>query len=279
MPEANESPRDLVLEVSHLSTVFESERGGIPAVRDVSFTIKPGQTLGLVGKSGCGKTVTGLSVLRLINPPGRITAGKIFFRSNNLAALSESEMRRVRGRGIAMIFQEPKSSLNPLMKIGSQMIEGMRVHLGLSRAAAWTRGLELLEEVGFPEPSRPMNAYSHQLSGGMRQRALIAVALSCRPQLLIADEPTTSLDVTLQGRVLGLLHRLKKEHHLSILMISHDLGVIAQVADRVAVMHAGRTVEEGAVDEILLRAQHPATQELLVAAKDFYSDDPRAPRG
>ena len=276
MPEANESPHDLVLEVSHLSTVFESGRGPVPAVRDVSFTIKPGQTLGLVGESGSGKTVTGLSVLRLINPPGRMAAGKILFKKSNLAALSESEMRNVRGHRIAMIFQEPKSSLNPLMKIGAQMIEGMRVHLGLSRAAAWTRGLELLEEVGFPEPSPPMNAYPHQLSGGMRQRVLIAVALSCRPQLLIADEPTASLDVTLQGRVLDLLHRLKKEHHLSMLMISHDLGVIAQVADRVAVMHAGRTVEEGTVDEIFCRAQQPATQELLVAARDFYSDEPRA---
>ncbi len=278
MPEASVPPQDLVLEVSHLSTVFESERGVIPALRDVSFTIKSGQTLGLVGASGCGKTVTGLSILRLIKPPGRITAGKILFRRSNLAALSESEMRNVRGHKIAMIFQEPRSSLNPLMKIGSQMIEGLRVHLGLSRVAAWTRGLELLEEVGFSEPSRPMNAYPHQLSGGMRQRALIAMALSCRPQLLIADEPTTSLDVTLQGRVLDLLRRLKKEHQLSMLMISHDLGVIAQVADRVAIMHAGHTVEEGAVDEIFRRAQHPATQELLVAAKDFYSDQPRASR-
>jgi peptide/nickel transport system ATP-binding protein len=262
---------EVLLNVDGLSTLFQIEQGQVPVVQDVSFTIRVGETVGLVGESGCGKTTVCLSILRLIRPPGEIAAGEVSFEAVRLNSLSESQVRRVRGRKIAMIFQEPRSSLNPVMKVGAQLVEGMQTHLGWSRRSAWERGLELLLEAGLAEAAACMNCYPYQLSGGMRQRVLIAMALACGPRLLIADEPTAALDVTLQAQILDLLARLKKEHHLSMLMISHDLGVIAEVADRVMVMHKGRIVEEGSAEQIFYSPRHGYTRELLASATDFYS--------
>ena len=237
----------------------------MPAVHDVSFDIEPGETLGLVGESGSGKSVSALSILRLVQPPGKITAGSILFRGRDLLALSNAEMRRVRGAEISLIFQEPMTALNPVFTVGDQIAEALLVHGRATRSEARRRAVELLQAVKLPDPERQVHDYPHQLSGGMRQRVLIAIALACQPALLIADEPTTALDVTIQAEILDLLREMKTRFDLSLLLITHDLGVIAETADRVAVMYAGRVVEEAPVREIFRSPKHPYTRGLLTS--------------
>jgi len=254
-----------LVSVRHLTTAFDIGGRLIPAVNDVSFDLQPGETLGLVGESGSGKSVTALSILRLVQPPGRITGGSILFRSRDLLTLSEAEMRRVRGAEISLIFQEPMTALNPVFTVGDQIAEALLVHGKATRSEARQRAVELLEAVRLPDPARRVRDYPHQLSGGMRQRVLIAIALACQPALLIADEPTTALDVTIQAEILDLLREMKARFHLSLLLITHDLGVVAETADRVAVMYAGRIVEEAPVREIFRAPKHPYTQGLLTS--------------
>jgi oligopeptide/dipeptide ABC transporter ATP-binding protein len=254
-----------VLEVSHLTTVFDLPAGPATAVDDVSLTVQDGETLGLVGESGSGKSVTALSIMRLVEPPGRIAAGRILFNGRDLLALPESEMQAIRGAGISLVFQEPMSALNPVLTIGAQIVETLLVHGRATRAEARDRAIELLQAVRVPEAAACFRDYPHQLSGGMRQRALIAAALACRPVLLIADEPTTALDVTIQAEILDLLREMKAEFHLSMLLITHDLGVVAETADRVAVMYAGRIVELGQVGDVFRDPQHPYTRGLLAS--------------
>jgi peptide/nickel transport system ATP-binding protein len=219
--------------------------------------------LGLVGESGCGKSMTALSLMRLVPPPGRITGGEVLLDGRNLLSLSASEMRHVRGAGVGMIFQEPMTSLNPVFTIGSQIAEAVRIHRGLGRRAAWSRAVELLDEVGIAEPGRRARDYPHQLSGGMRQRVMIAIAISCEPRVLIADEPTTALDVTIQADILALLRDLRERRGMALLLITHDLGVVAEQADDVAIMYAGRIVEQAPVLDIFERPLHPYTQALF----------------
>jgi peptide/nickel transport system ATP-binding protein len=254
-----------MLEVSHLTTVFDLPAGPLPAVDDVSFEVHAGETLGLVGESGSGKSVTALSIMRLIQPPGRIAGGTVAYRGRQLLALPEREMRAVRGAEIAIIFQEPMTALNPVFTIGDQIRETLTVHRRASRREAHAQAIALLESVRIPDAAVRVNDYPHQLSGGMRQRVLIALALACRPSLVIADEPTTALDVTIQAEILDLLRETKAAHNLSMLLITHDLGVIAQTADRVAVMYQGKIVEQAPVRDIFRRPQHPYTRALLAA--------------
>jgi peptide/nickel transport system ATP-binding protein/oligopeptide transport system ATP-binding protein len=229
----------------------------------VSFEIEEGEVFGLVGETGCGKSVTALSILRLIpHPPGKIVGGEIQFRGRNLLALPEDEMRSIRGKEISMIFQEPMTSLNPVFRIGDQMMEVIMLHQGLDRTRAFEKAVEMLERVHIPDGGRVVKQYPHQLSGGMRQRVMIAMELSCHPFLLIADEPTTALDVTIQAQILRLVKEMKKELHTSILLITHDLGIIAEMCDRVAVMYAGSIVEQASVEEIFEDPKHPYTQGL-----------------
>ena len=251
-----------LLDVQHLSVSFG---GPTPAVDDVSFSIARGETLGLVGESGSGKSVTAFSILRLLQWPGRITAGRVVFDGRDLLALAEDEMREVRGAGISLIFQEPMTALNPVMRVGDQIAEALLVHGKASRAEARARTVELLEAVKIGDATRRARDYPHQLSGGMRQRVMIAIALACRPPLVIADEPTTALDVTIQAQVLELLRELKARYNLALLLITHDFGVIAEMADRVAVMYQGRLVEHGSVREVLRRPSHNYTRNLLAA--------------
>jgi peptide/nickel transport system ATP-binding protein len=254
-----------LLSVEQLTTVFDSAGGAIPAVTDVSFVLNTGETLCLVGESGSGKTATALSILKLIDPPGRIAHGRVIFKGRDLLRLDERGMQKVRGAQIGFVFQEPMTALNPVFTIGSQIEETLAVH-GIARGrAARTRAVELLESVSIPEPQRRVSEYPHQLSGGLRQRALIALALACEPPLLIADEPTTALDVTIQAQILDLLRDLRQRLHLSLLLITHDFGVVAEMADRVAVMHAGRIVEEAPVRQLFSNAAHPYTRELLTS--------------
>jgi oligopeptide/dipeptide ABC transporter ATP-binding protein len=254
-----------LLTVRGLHTHFETEEGVARAVDGVSFSLAAGRTLGLVGESGCGKSVTALSILRLVTPPGRIISGSILYKGQDLLSLSERAMRHVRGRDIAMIFQEPMTSLNPVFTIGSQIGEAIRLHQGLSRAATRARVIDSLRLVEMPEPERRADSYPHELSGGMRQRAMIAMALACDPQLLIADEPTTALDVTIQAQILDLLRGLRERLGMSMLLITHDLGVVAEQADDVAVMYAGRIVEYGSVVDVFERPLHPYTVALMEA--------------
>jgi len=233
------------------------------AVDDVSFVLQAGQTLGLVGESGCGKSMTALSVMRLIDPPGKIVSGEILFDGKKLLQLSNSAMRDVRGNDIAMIFQDPMTSLNPVFTVGEQIAEALRLHRGLSRKEARAGAVEAMREVSIPGPALRADDYPHQLSGGMRQRVMIAMALACDPKLLIADEPTTALDVTIQAQILELLNGLRRTRDLAILLITHDLGVVAEVADRVAVMYTGKIVEESHVEELFARPKHPYTEGLL----------------
>jgi len=254
-----------LLEVDRLQTHFGTLDGVIRAVDGLSFHIDHGETVAIVGESGCGKSVTSMSILRLVQePPGKI-AGRILFADRDLLALSEAEMRAIRGKDISMIFQEPMTSLNPVLTIGRQIGEAVRLHEGLSKREARQRSIEMLALVGIPEAARRIGEYPHQLSGGMRQRVVIAMALACNPRLLIADEPTTALDVTIQAQILELMRDLKRRVGAAIMLITHDLGVVAEMAERVIVMYAGRKVEEAPVDEIFARPMHPYTQGLLGA--------------
>ena len=252
-----------LLEVKNLATHFPTREGLVRAVDGVSFYLDRGELLGLVGESGCGKSMTALSVMRLVPPPGKITAGEILFAGRNLLKLSNREMRDVRGNDIAMIFQDPMTSLNPVFTVGEQIAEALRLHRRLSRRDARAGAIDAMREVAIPDPDLRVNDYPHQLSGGMRQRVMIAMALACDPKLLIADEPTTALDVTIQAQILELLNHLRKTRDLAILLITHDLGVVAEVADRVAVMYTGKIVEESPVEELFARPKHPYTEGLL----------------
>ena len=254
-----------LLEVENLQTHFRTSDGINRAVDGVSFTVDAGETLGVVGESGCGKSVTAMSILRLVaEPPGKI-AGSIRFRGRDLLQLSEAEMRGVRGNEISMIFQEPMTSLNPVLTIGRQIGETLRLHQGLSKSDAENRAVDLLSLVGISEPGRRVREYPHQLSGGMRQRVMIAIALACSPNLLIADEPTTALDVTIQAQILDLMGDLKARTGTAIILITHDLGVVAEVAERVMVMYAGRKVEEAEVGDLFRAPRHPYTRGLMAA--------------
>jgi peptide/nickel transport system ATP-binding protein len=253
---------DPLLDVQHLSVTFG---GPSLAVDDVSFQMAAGETLGLVGESGSGKSVTAFSILRLLQPPGRIVGGGVTFQGRDLLTLTEREMREVRGAGISLIFQEPMTALNPVMRVGDQVAEALLVHGKASRSGARERAIELLDAVKIPDAARRVRDYPHQLSGGMRQRVMVAIALACRPPLIIADEPTTALDVTIQAQVLELLRELKARYHLALLLITHDFGVIAEMADRVAVMFKGKIVEQGPVRDILRRPTHAYTRNLLAA--------------
>ena len=253
-----------LLEVDGLQTHFFTRDGIVRAVDGVSFSVAPGETLAVVGESGCGKSVTSLSILRLIaSPPGRIVAGRVVFQGRDLLGLSEDEMRAVRGNAISMIFQEPMTSLNPALTVGRQIAESLVLHRGLSQHDAMAKAVEMLRKVRMPEPERRVRQYPHELSGGMRQRVMIAMALACGPKLLIADEPTTALDVTIQAQILELMRELGRETGAAIILITHDLGVVAEMAQRVVVMYAGRKVEEAPVDELFARPRHPYTRGLL----------------
>jgi len=253
-----------VLEVRSLKTQFKTQDGVVKAVDDVSFYVMPGETLGVVGESGCGKSMTGLSIMRLIpSPPGKIVAGEIYFNGDDILRMSDEQVRAIRGNDIAMIFQDPMTSLNPVYTVGEQIAEALRLHRKLDRKAAWAAALEAMKEVSIPSPERRANDYPHQLSGGMRQRVMIAMALACDPELLIADEPTTALDVTIQAQILELLDGLRRTRKLAVLLITHDLGVVAETADRVCVMYTGRIVEESPVEELFEKPKHPYTQGLL----------------
>jgi oligopeptide/dipeptide ABC transporter ATP-binding protein len=253
-----------LLDVRHLSTQFQTRGGIVRAVDDVSWDVRPGETVALVGESGCGKSVSALSIMRLVSAPaGRITAGEIWFKGQDLLRLSEEEMRRVRGREIAMVFQEPMTSLNPVLTVGRQLTEGLEIHLGADPARARARAEELLQMVGIPDPARRLGQYPHQFSGGMRQRMMIAMALACEPSLVLADEPTTALDVTIQAQILELMKTLSRRLGVAMLIITHNLGVVARYADRVNVMYAGRIIEQGTARELYARPRHPYTLGLL----------------
>jgi oligopeptide/dipeptide ABC transporter ATP-binding protein len=254
-----------LLRVERLTTVFDTAKGPVSAVDEVSFEIRAGETLGLVGESGSGKSVTALSIMRLVQPPGRIAGGRITFKGRDLLALDERTMRTVRGADIALIFQEPMTALNPVFRVGDQIAETLLVHGRATRREAKAKSIELLRAVRIPNAESRITDYPHQLSGGMRQRVLIAMALACQPSLVIADEPTTALDVTIQAEILDLLREMKTAFNLSLLLITHDLGVIAETADRVAVMYAGRIVETGAVRDIFRHPGHPYTRGLLAS--------------
>jgi len=255
---------ETVLEVKNLQTVFFTNSGLFKAVDDVSFHVRRGETLAIVGESGCGKSVSALSIMRLVpDPPGRIVGGSVTLEGTNLLDLDEAEMRNIRGNRISMIFQEPMTSLNPVMRIGDQITEVVQLHQTMSNKQAWAKAVEMLRLVRIPEPERRAHEYPHQLSGGMRQRAMIAMALACRPALLIADEPTTALDVTIQAQILALIKRLREETGTGLLLITHDMGVVAENADRVVVMYAGRKVEEASSAELFDNPGHPYTRGLL----------------
>jgi oligopeptide/dipeptide ABC transporter ATP-binding protein len=265
MSPAVSTPSPVLLDVQHLTTAFDTPQGRLLPVDDVSFVVRRGETLGLVGESGCGKTLTALSIMRLVQPPGRIVSGRVTFDGRDLLALPERQMQAVRGARISLVFQEPMSALNPVFTVGDQIAEAVFVHRQASRRGARARAVELLEAVRIPDPARSARAYPHQLSGGMRQRVLIAIALACRPALVIADEPTTALDVTIQAEILDLLREMKAAYQLSLLLITHDLGVVAEMADRVLVMYAGRIVEEAPVRALFATPAHPYTQGLLAS--------------
>jgi oligopeptide transport system ATP-binding protein len=256
---------EALLQVEHLAVAFEAPRGVVQAVNDVSFTITAGRTLGLVGESGSGKSVTALAILRLLQPPGRITGGRILFEGRDLLTLPEAAMREVRGARISLIFQEPMTALNPVMRVGDQIAEALTVHGIAGWRDARNRAIELLEAVRIPDAARRVRDYPHQLSGGMRQRVMIAIALACSPPLVIADEPTTALDVTIQAEVLDLLRDLRQRFKVALLLITHDFGVIAEMADDVAVMHRGVLVEQGPVRQVLRTPAHEYTRLLLEA--------------
>jgi oligopeptide/dipeptide ABC transporter ATP-binding protein len=259
-----------LLEVRDLVTSFRTDRGVVRAVDGVSFDVPEKGTLGIVGESGCGKSVTSLSIMRLVpSPPGSIDSGQVLFEGKDLLQLSEREMRKLRGNQISMIFQEPMTSLNPVYSVGAQIMEAVRLHQKRSRTQARDRAVEMLQLVGIPSPERRVDSYPHELSGGMRQRVMIAMALACQPRVLIADEPTTALDVTIQAQVLDLLRKLQGLLGMSVVLITHDLGVVAEFAERVVVMYAGRVVEEGPVADVFRHPRHPYTQGLLKSLPPF----------
>ncbi|MDJ0918106.1 MAG: ABC transporter ATP-binding protein [Woeseiaceae bacterium] len=251
------------LEVSDLSIGFESEDGIVRVVEDVNFSLQRGKTLSLVGESGCGKSLTAFGILQLLPPFGKILSGSVKLHGRELVGLSDEQMQEVRGGDISMIFQEPMSALNPVFKIGKQIAEALILHREMNKAEALEQAIALLEAVGIPDPASRADSYPHQLSGGMRQRVMIAMALACEPEVLIADEPTTALDVTIQAQILDLIHDLQEKFHTSILFISHDFGVVSRMADEIAVMYAGRVIEHGTSSDILLEAKHPYTKALL----------------
>jgi len=253
-----------LLEIEDLQVHYDGPRGPVRAVDRLSLCIEQGETYALVGESGCGKTATGLAILRLVEP-GWIAGGKILFQGRDLMGLTEREMRRVRGGGVGLVFQEAAAALNPVMRVGAQIVEGLRIHRGMGRREAWSEAVRLLRLVSMNDPERNVRAYAHELSGGMKQRVMLAIALSGSPALLIADEPTTALDVTIQAQILALLRRLKAELGLTVLLITHDLGVVAENADRVGVMYAGRLVEEAPVAGLFEDPKHPYTRGLLRA--------------
>ena len=260
----NKLNQEALVEVKNLKTYFYTEEGVVKAVDGVDFEIYPGETLGVVGESGCGKSVTSLSIMRLVeSPPGRIEAGEINFDSRDLTKIPEKEMRKIRGNDISMIFQEPMTSLNPVYTVGDQIMEAIILHKKVDKKEARRQAIDMLQKVGIPLPEQRVDEYPHQLSGGMRQRVMIAMALSCDPQLLIADEPTTALDVTIQAQILELMNSLKESYGMAIMMITHDLGVIAEVSDRVAVMYAGKVVEYTDVDTLFDDPKHPYTWGLM----------------
>ncbi|MFH1090832.1 MAG: ABC transporter ATP-binding protein [Pseudomonadota bacterium] len=265
-----------LLEVDDLHTVFEVEEGAAWAVDGVSFSLDEGKTLGLVGESGCGKSVTALSIMRLVpNPPGRIASGRVLLEGQDLLQLPEREMRRLRGNKISMIFQEPMTSLNPVFTVGDQIGEVFRLHQGMKKAESFRAAVQMLRQVGIPSPERRVGEYPHQMSGGMRQRVMIAMALACRPKLMIADEPTTALDVTIQAQILSLMNQLRREISTAILLITHNLSVVAQMADDVVVMYAGRVVESAPVVSLFGGNRHPYTVGLLRSLPPAPTEPPK----
>ena len=261
-----------ILRVNDLRTYFDTEGGVVRAVDGISFTVETGKTLGIVGESGCGKSMTAYSILGLIpQPPGRIAGGEVFFEDTDLLKLSPRQIRGIRGNDIAMIFQEPMTSLNPVFTVGEQIAEPIRLHLGANRKAAWRRAVELLDLVDIPLPEERAGSYPHELSGGMRQRAMIAMAISCDPKLLIADEPTTALDVTIQAQILDVLRRLQEELGMGLMLITHDLGIVAEMAHEVLVMYAGQVVEQADVNTLFGSPAHPYTRGLLASVPTMSS--------
>jgi peptide/nickel transport system ATP-binding protein len=259
-----------LLDIQGLKTQFRTDDGAVLAVDDVSFDIRPGETVGVVGESGCGKSVTALSVMRLIpDPPGRVVGGRILFQGTDLLSLPEAKMRELRGNQIGMIFQEPMTSLNPVFTVGEQIAEAVRLHQGADARTARQRAIEMLRQVGIPSPEQRVDSYPHHLSGGMRQRVMIAMALACDPKLLIADEPTTALDVTIQAQILELIRDLQRKRGMSVLLITHDLGVVAETCDRVVVMYAGKVVERATAAELFAQPRHPYTAGLLRSVPSF----------
>jgi len=263
---------DYILKVNHLQTVFDSDDGRVVSVDDVSFSIKPGEIMGIVGESGCGKSVTSLSILRLLGNKGKITKGEILFAGTDLLKLSDQEICKIRGNDISMIFQEPMTSLNPVFTVGHQIAEALRLHFPKSKSEARLDAIELLEKVGLPRADKMINEYPHSLSGGMRQRVMIAMALACQPKLIIADEPTTALDVTIQAQILDLMKKLRVDLNTAIMLITHDLGVVAEMADRVIVMYAGQVVEEADVFTLFDSPEHPYTQGLMRSIPQVYTE-------
>ncbi|HSD85728.1 MAG TPA: ABC transporter ATP-binding protein [Anaerolineae bacterium] len=262
---SDSSQGEVLLQIRDLRTSFYTHDGVVKAVDGVSFEVRRGEILGLVGESGCGKSVTSLSVLRLIAPPGQIDGGEILYEGRNLLELSTSEMTGMRGDRIAMIFQQPTSSLNPVFKVGDQIAEVLQIHQGLSKKEGRARAIDLMAQVGISDPQRRVKAYPHEMSGGMAQRVMIAMALASKPDLLIADEPTTALDVTIQAQILDLMRNLQAEYGAAIILITHDLGVVAEMADRIAVMYAGQIVEEARTAELFNNPKHPYTQGLIAS--------------
>ena len=256
-------PNDNILEVKNLKTYFFTEDGTVKAVDGVDFTVRRGEVLGLVGESGCGKSVTSLSIMRLVGVPGKVMEGEIVFDGQDLMALPERDMVHIRGNRISMIFQQPQSSLNPVFQVGDQIAEVLDIHRSLGRDAGWARAVELLKMVGIPDAERRAHAFPHELSGGMAQRVMIAMALACVPELLIADEPTTALDVTIQAQILDLMREIRSKMQASIILITHDLGVVAEMCERVAVMYAGQIVEQSDVQNLFADPKHPYTQGLI----------------
>jgi oligopeptide/dipeptide ABC transporter ATP-binding protein len=268
-----------LLRIRNLHTYFFLDEGVLKAVDGIDLDLREGETLGIVGESGCGKSVTALSILQLVpSPPGKIVKGEIYFEGRDLLALSESEIRKIRGRSISMIFQEPMTCLNPVFQVGDQISEILRLHEGISRKEAWERSIEMLRRVGIPSPERRVREYPHHLSGGMRQRAMIAMAMACSPKLMIADEPTTALDVTIQAQILELMTHLKQEKAMSLILITHNLGVIAETVQNVMVMYAGRILEYADVRSIFMNPRHPYTQGLLNSIPRVDRDDTKKER-